>query len=91
MNATASFAERQKGFLPDLLGLEVNLDDPALITGRFAVTKHHVAPNGFLHAASVIGLVDTACGYGCAAALMIQAKRGHAVTVPATASMRAAW
>ncbi|HEY3888368.1 MAG TPA: hypothetical protein VGL73_07330 [Caulobacteraceae bacterium] len=28
MDATAGFAERQKGFLPDLLGLEVNLDDP---------------------------------------------------------------
>ncbi len=69
MDATAAFAARQKGFLPDLLGLEVNLDDPALITGRFTVTKHHVAPNGFLHAASVIGLVDTACGYGCANSL----------------------
>ena len=69
MNATTDFAERQKGFLPDWLGLEVNLDDPALVTGRFSVTKHHVAPNGFLHAASVIGLVDTACGYGCANSL----------------------
>jgi uncharacterized protein (TIGR00369 family) len=28
-----------------------------------------MAPNGFLHAASVIALADTACGYGCVSSL----------------------
>ena len=28
-----------------------------------------LAPNGFLHAATVIGLADTACGYACIAHL----------------------
>jgi uncharacterized protein (TIGR00369 family) len=28
-----------------------------------------MAPNGFLHAASVIALADTSCGYGCIALL----------------------
>ena len=28
-----------------------------------------MAPNGFLHAASVVALADTACGYGCVASL----------------------
>ena len=28
-----------------------------------------MAPNGFLHAASVIALADTSCGYGCVAHL----------------------
>lgn len=28
------------------------------------VLPHHMAPNGFLHAASVIALADTAAGYG---------------------------
>lgn len=28
-----------------------------------------MAPNGFLHAASIIALVDTACGYGSVASL----------------------
>ncbi len=37
--------------------------------GRFTVTRMHMAPNGFLHAASVIALVDSACGYGCVASL----------------------
>ena len=33
------------------------------------VAKHHMAPNGFLHAASVIALADSACGYGCVVSL----------------------
>jgi acyl-coenzyme A thioesterase PaaI-like protein len=28
-----------------------------------------LAPNGFLHAATVVALADTACGYGCIAHL----------------------
>jgi 1,4-dihydroxy-2-naphthoyl-CoA hydrolase len=33
--------------------------------GRLVIKPHHIAPNGFLHAAVVVGLADTACGYGC--------------------------
>ena len=65
----AMFRERQKGHLPDYLGLDLYEIGPGLVRGRFAVKKHHMAPNGFLHAASVIALVDTACGYGCVASL----------------------
>ena len=34
-----------------------------------AVRLEVMAPNGFLHAASVIALADTSCGYGCVAHL----------------------
>ena len=37
--------------------------------GWFIATKGHMAPNGFLHAAAVIALVDSACGYGCVLSL----------------------
>ncbi len=57
--------ERQKGHLPDHLGLEWVEARPGYVRGRFAVKQHHMAPNGFLHAASVIALADSACGYGC--------------------------
>ena len=57
--------ERQKGFLPDHLGLEWLEARPGYIKGRFDVRPHHLAPNTFLHAASVIALADSACGYGC--------------------------
>jgi uncharacterized protein (TIGR00369 family) len=29
-----------------------------------AIKPHHIAPNGFLHAASIIALADSACGRG---------------------------
>jgi uncharacterized protein (TIGR00369 family) len=30
-----------------------------------AVRREVMAPNGYLHAASVVALADTSCGYGC--------------------------
>lgn len=57
--------ERQAGLLPDHLGLEWLEARPGLVRGRFDVKPHHLAPNGFLHAASVIALADSASGYGC--------------------------
>jgi uncharacterized protein (TIGR00369 family) len=69
MDQSAQFAERQKGFLPDYLGLEWQKVERGEVEGRFAVKRHHIAPNGFLHAASVIALVDSACGYGCLTSL----------------------
>lgn len=37
--------------------------------GRFEIGKEHLAPNGYLHAAAVVALADTACGYGCIVSL----------------------
>ena len=34
-----------------------------------AITRQVMAPNGYLHAAAVVALADTSCGYGCVAAL----------------------
>lgn len=31
--------------------------------------RRHHAPNGYLHAATVVALADTSCGYGCRIAL----------------------
>lgn len=62
-NAPA-FAERQKGSLPGLLGMEWETVQHGLVRGRFTIAPHHMAPNGFLHAASIITLADSACGYG---------------------------
>ncbi len=64
-DATDTLTERQQGHLPDLPGLSWDQAERGLVRGRFKVTPHHMAPNGFLHAASVIALVDSACGYGC--------------------------
>ena len=53
-----------KSLFPDLLGIEVVSWDGREIICRLPVRKALLAPNGFLHAASVVGLADTACGYG---------------------------
>lgn len=61
--------QAQAGSLPALLGLQWLEAQPGLVKGRFEVQPHHMAPNGFLHAASVIALADSACGYGCMVSL----------------------
>jgi 1,4-dihydroxy-2-naphthoyl-CoA hydrolase len=55
----------QAGTLPDLLGVRVTHARHGELAAHFDVAPHHMAPNGFLHAASIINLADTACGYGC--------------------------
>jgi uncharacterized protein (TIGR00369 family) len=59
-----ALTERQQGFLPDYLGLEWREARPGFVSGRLDIKPHHLAPNGYLHAASVIALADSACGYG---------------------------
>lgn len=61
--------ERQRGHLPDHVGLEWLEARPGFVRGRFTAKLHHMAPNGFLHAASVIALADSASGYGCVISL----------------------
>ncbi len=60
---------RQKGHLPDLMGLTWDEASHGLVRGRFKVEPFHMAPNGFLHAAAVVALADSACGYGCVISL----------------------
>jgi 1,4-dihydroxy-2-naphthoyl-CoA hydrolase len=56
---------RGAGFLPGLLGIEFVRVDEQGVESRLAVRQELMAPNGFLHAASVIALADTSAGYGC--------------------------
>ncbi len=68
-NGAAQFTAKQMGTLPDTLGLEWSEVRRGLVRGRFLVERRHMAPNGFLHAASVVALADSACGYGCVVSL----------------------
>ena len=68
-NQAAEFTRRQEGMLPGELGLQWEEVAQGRAAGRFVAEKKHMAPNGFLHAASVICLVDSACGYACVASL----------------------
>jgi uncharacterized protein (TIGR00369 family) len=55
-----------KGSLADYLGVETMAVGEGTIDARLTIQGHHVAPNGFLHGASVVALADTACGNGTA-------------------------
>jgi uncharacterized protein (TIGR00369 family) len=52
-------------FLPGYLGIEIDEAERGRVLARLDVQPHHLAPNNYLHAATVIGLADTSCGYGC--------------------------
>jgi 1,4-dihydroxy-2-naphthoyl-CoA hydrolase len=64
-----SFNQFGKAYLPGLLGIVVNEIGENVLTAEFTVTQSHLAPNGYLHAGSVVTLADTACGYACVAHL----------------------
>lgn len=61
--------DRSTGHLPGLIGLTIGRIADGEIEGGFAVRQELLAPNNFLHAASVVALADTLAGYGCAAHL----------------------
>jgi 1,4-dihydroxy-2-naphthoyl-CoA hydrolase len=57
------------GFLPGLIGLQITGAGPGRVEARLPIRVDHLAPNGYLHAATVIAMADTCCGYGCRMAL----------------------
>ncbi|MES2897182.1 MAG: PaaI family thioesterase [Pseudomonadota bacterium] len=59
----------QQGYLPGELALEVLEVAHGHLRSQVKVEKRHMAPNGYMHAASVVALLDTAAGYGCRMAL----------------------
>jgi uncharacterized protein (TIGR00369 family) len=63
------FNARSAGHLPGLLGIVVTRVEAGLLHAEFAVRPDLMAPNGFLHAGSVVTLADTSAGYGCVANL----------------------
>ena len=50
--------------LPGLIGMEVVAVEGTRVTSRLVVRPELMAPIGYLHAATVIALADTTCGYG---------------------------
>jgi uncharacterized protein (TIGR00369 family) len=63
------FNSRSAGTLPGHLGIVITQVGEGELHGQFEVQPHLMAPNGFLHAGSVVTLADTCAGYGCIASL----------------------
>jgi 1,4-dihydroxy-2-naphthoyl-CoA hydrolase len=53
------------GKLPGHLGIVITHTSESQVIGEAPVTEMLMAPNGFLHAGSVVTLADTCAGYGC--------------------------
>ncbi len=63
------FNRKGNGYLPGLLGIVINRVGEQSLDAELTVRPSHLAPNGYLHAGSVVTLADTACGYACVAHL----------------------
>ena len=68
------FAHRGDGRLPGLIGVRFTAVAENRIDAELDIRSELLAPNGYLHAATVIALADTACGYGCLAHLPVGAE-----------------
>lgn len=55
---------RGQGYLPGMFGIEFLSLEPGRLVSRLPLRPELLAPNGYLHAAAVIALADTTCGYG---------------------------
>lgn len=69
MLTVAQLNARGRGYLPGLIGLEITGLETGRLTSRLVLRPELLAPNGYLHAATVIALADTTCGYGTIAHL----------------------
>jgi 1,4-dihydroxy-2-naphthoyl-CoA hydrolase len=64
-----AFKELGRGRLPGLIGIEVDEIEVGRVRMHLPLREELLAPNGYLHAGTVVALADSACGYGCIASL----------------------
>jgi uncharacterized protein (TIGR00369 family) len=75
--------------LPGLFGLQMTELAEGTLNSRMTIQPVHLAPNGYLHAATVVALADTTCDYATMAHLpdgalsftTIELKSNHLGTV----------
>ncbi len=61
--------------LPELLGIQLNSVGDQTLSVSLEVTAHHLNPaHTSCHAATMVAIADTACGWGCVAHLPNNAK-----------------
>ena len=64
MSIVEGLNERGTGRLPGLIGLDVLEAGEGWLATRLELRDELLAPNGYLHAATIVALADTSCGYG---------------------------
>lgn len=69
-----SFNAIGAGKLPGHLGIVITEVSASRVSGQLAVVESVMAPNGYLHAGTIVTLADTVSGYGCIANLPVDAR-----------------
>jgi 1,4-dihydroxy-2-naphthoyl-CoA hydrolase len=64
-----AFVEAGRGRLPGLLGVQIDAIEEGHVRMHLPLRPELLAPNGYLHAGTIVALADSACGYGCIASL----------------------
>ena len=64
MSVVDALNERGVGTMPGLIGIEVLDAERGRLESRLELREELMAPNGYLHAATIVALADTSCGYG---------------------------
>ncbi len=67
--SSETFNRNAAEYLPGYLGIEITGLAEGSASGRMSIRKLHFAPNEFLHAASIVALADTTCGFATLAHL----------------------
>jgi 1,4-dihydroxy-2-naphthoyl-CoA hydrolase len=65
MSLLEELNERGTGTLPGLIGIEILEAEQGRLKSQLELREELLAPNGYLHAATIVALADTSCGYGC--------------------------
>jgi uncharacterized protein (TIGR00369 family) len=69
MITAEQFNQRGARNLPGHLGIVITHLQKGEVRAQLPFAEHLMAPNGYLHAGSVVTLADTCCGAGCVASL----------------------
>ena len=64
-----TFNRMGENYLPGYLGIRITEVGTGRLAAQMPVQPHLLAPNGFLHAGSIVSLADTAAGCACIASL----------------------
>lgn len=60
--------------LPGLIGFTITEVSEGVVKGELDIRKALLAPNGYLHAGTIVSFADTLAGYGCVAHLPANAQ-----------------
>ena len=59
------FSRRGEKYFPGFIGIEILNISSDVSTAKLKIQEWHFAPNGYVHAGTIVTLADTLAGYSC--------------------------